>query len=125
MHYSFSNVASRIKRINLLGLTLACSFTLLVGAGSLVLCSCATTERGLEREQSIHDAASNAVYYARPVAALAPQPFATALEGILAAGGALLALWATHIHRSVAEVKKQAQTASNGADKTAAAPPPA
>ena len=81
-----------------------------------MLCSCATTEKGLAREQSIHDAASNAVYYARPVAAVAPQPFATALEGILAAGGALLALWATHIHRSVAEVKKTADcsAASNG-----------
>ena len=125
MHYSFSNVASRIKRINLLGLTLACSFTLLVGAGSLVLCSCATTEKGLAREQTIQDAASNAIYYARPVAAVAPQPFATALEGILAAGGALLALWATHIHRSMAEVKKQAETASNGGPKAPASGPPA
>jgi hypothetical protein len=124
VNFSNLNVASRLKRINLLGLTLACSFTLLVGAGSLVLCSCATTEKGLAREQSIHDAASNAIYYARPVAAVAPQPFATALEGILAAGGALLALWATHIHRSVAEVKKAADSsaAANGKAPTVAPP---
>jgi hypothetical protein len=116
MKSALSNVVLRLKRISLLGLTLACSSILLVTAGSLVLCSCATTEAGLAREERIHDYASNAVYYARPVAAIAPQPFATALEGILAAGGALLALWATHIHRSVAEVKK-----ANG---TAPKPPP-
>jgi hypothetical protein len=105
-----SNAVSRLRQTSFLGLTLACSSILLVGAGSLVLCSCATTEKGLAREQAIHDTASNAVYYARPLAAVVPQPFATALEGIVAAGGALLALWANHIHRSVAEVKRKAET---------------
>ena len=125
MQFTVSNAASRLRQIKLLDLTLACSFILLVGAGSLVLCSCAATEKGLAREQSIHDVASNAVFYARPLAAVAPQPFATALEGILAAGGALLALWATHIHRSVAEVKKTAAAGPAPAGKPAPPPPEA
>jgi hypothetical protein len=100
-----SNSSFKLKRPSLLALTLVCSSILLLTAGSLVLCSCAHTEKGLAREQLAYNVTSNAVAYLQPVAAAAPAPINTLLEGLLASGGALLALWASHIHRSVAELK--------------------
>ena len=96
---------SKNRPHKLLALIVACSFTLLVLAGSLVLSSCASTPAGLAREEKAYHATSNTVAFLQPVAAAAPAPFDTLLEGVLAAGGALLALWASHLHRSVAELK--------------------
>ena len=83
--------------------------------------ACASTPAGLAREEKAYNATSNTVAFLQPIAAAAPAPFNTFLEGVLAAGGALLAFWASHLHRSVAELK-----IGNGSApaKTPQAPPP-
>ncbi|MCX6924980.1 MAG: hypothetical protein NT154_17460 [Verrucomicrobia bacterium] len=114
--------ASNWWRLSPLALVLACSSILLGTAGLLVLSSCATTPKGLAREEAIQHAASNTVAFLQPVAAALPAPSGQILESVLAAGGALLALWATHIHRSLAEIKKRedpaGQPAATGPPKT-------
>ena len=105
MNYNASATHSKNKQPRLSGLIVACSFTLLVLAGSLALSSCASTPAGLAREEKAYNATSNTVAFLQPIAAASPAPFNTLLEGVLAAGGALLAFWASHLHRSVAELK--------------------
>ena len=113
--------ASKSKQHRLSRILLACSFALLVLAGSLALSSCASTPAGLAREQTAYNVTSNAVAFVQPIAQSAPAPFNTLLEGVLAAGGALLALWASHLHRFVAELKN-----GNGSApaKNGQSPPP-
>lgn len=82
-----------------------CSFILLGLAGLLAVSSCATSEKGLAREQALYITASNTVATAQAVAPALPAPTGTMLEGILGIGGALLALWATHLQRSLADLK--------------------
>jgi hypothetical protein len=86
--------------------------------GSLALCSCAHTEKGLARETEIHNVASNTIAVLQPVVQAAPAPINTILGTVFAGLSGLLAVWATHIHRSVAELKK-----TNGNGTPAAAPP--
>ena len=77
------------------------SCILLVTAGVLVLSSCATTRKGLDREQQLYLVTSNAVSGITALTPFVPAPFGTLLEGATAVGGALLAVWASHLHRSV------------------------
>jgi hypothetical protein len=104
-------------------LVLALSFIILLTAGSLVLCSCATTEKGLKREQVTYSILTNTVSYLQPVASTLPPPIGTALEGVLAAGGALLALWATHLHRSLGDLKANGHSLAKS--EAGPKPPPA
>jgi hypothetical protein len=83
----------------------AWSFIAVVVAGSLVCASCAHTPAGLDREQVIYGLTSNAVVSLNHIAPYAPPPCNSILEGVLATGGALLALWATHLQRSLKEVR--------------------
>ena len=91
-----------------------CVFTALVSAGSLSLSGCARTESGLARETALYLVTSNTVTGLKTIVPYAPPPVGNLLEGILAAGGALLALWATHLHRSVAEIKNGHAGKANG-----------
>ena len=77
-------------------------------AMSLALFGCASTPNGLHREEAAYLVVSNGVATLHTVASNLPAPAGTALEGVLAAGGALLTLWATHLHRSLKELKKPA-----------------
>ena len=77
---------------------------LAVLAGSQCLTSCAHTEKGLAREQALYVVATNAHGTLTQLAPYAPPPANSLLEGVLAAGGALLTVWATHLHRSVKEL---------------------
>ena len=89
-------------------------------AGLLALSSTlGATPEATPREPALYRIGSNAVQVLAPVAPFLPPPFNALVEGILALGGALLAFWASHIHRTVAEIK-------NGAPKPPAAgqPPP-
>jgi hypothetical protein len=76
------------------------------GAGLLGLCSCAKTKAGLQREQRIYEGATNAIGILQPVAQAAPAPINSILGTIFAGLSGLLAVWATHIHRSVKELQK-------------------
>ncbi len=95
----------------------ACAFIALAVGGSLSLTSCATTEPGLQRETQLYLTTSNTVENVRHVVPYVPPPANGILEGVLAVGGALLALWATHLHRSLNEVRngKPGSPASAGA----------
>jgi hypothetical protein len=94
-------------------------FIVVATVGSLALCSCASTEKGLAREEAIHNVASNTIAVLQPVVQAAPAPVNTILGTVFAGLSGLLAVWATHIHRSVTELRK-----SNG-NGTAPAPPAA
>jgi hypothetical protein len=93
-----------------------CSFILLLTAGSLVLSSCATTPAGIARENHLYLATSNALVSLNSVAPAIPQPVGGLVEGCLAIGGALMAVWATHLHRSM-------RTLQNGAKNGTTSPP--
>jgi hypothetical protein len=100
----------------------AWSFTAAVVFGSLACGSCAHTPAGLEREQILFDASSNAMVAVRQATPYAPPPCNSVLEGVLAVGGALLALWATHLQRSLKEVRTT-QLPPASANGTGATPP--
>jgi hypothetical protein len=80
-------------------------FIALALAGLLSVTSCANTEAGLQRETQLYLAASNATTSLHQVLPYVPPPASGILEGVLAVGGALLALWATHLHRSLTELR--------------------
>ena len=94
-------------------------FIAVVVAGSLVCASCAHTPAGLEREQTLYVVSSNTLAKLKEVAPYAPPPCNSILEGVLATGGALLALWATHLQRSLKEVRN-----GNLPNTAASSPPP-
>ena len=73
--------------------------------GLLLTISCSHTEENLQRETQFYLTASNTVNSLQQAAPYVPPPTNPIFQGILAAGGALLALWATHIQRSVADLK--------------------
>ena len=73
--------------------------------GLLSLTAGAHTQAGLQRETQLYLTTSNATQSLHQVVPYVPAPANTLLEGVLAAGGALLALWATHLHRSVTELR--------------------
>jgi hypothetical protein len=68
---------------------------------------CATTPAGLKREQAAYLVTSNAVQTVAQVGSSLPAPVNGILEGATAIASALLALWASHLHRSVAELRTQ------------------
>ena len=82
------------------------SFIVVATVGLLALCSCAHTEKGLQRENYLHDAASNAITTLQPVVQAAPAPVNAILGSVFAGLSGLLALWATHIQRSVKDLQK-------------------
>ena len=82
------------------------SFIVVATVGLLALCSCAHTEKGLQRENYLHDAASNAITTLQPVVQAAPAPANAILGSVFAGLSGLLALWATHIQRSVKDLQK-------------------
>ena len=79
----------------------ALSFILLATAGLLALSSCASTPQGVQREEALYLTASNAIATGHTIAPYLPAPANSVVEGLLAVGGALLAVWASHLHRSV------------------------
>ncbi len=83
----------------------ASAFIAAVVVGSLCSLSCARTEAGLRREQVIYVGSSNALESVRQLVPYVPPPGNSLLEGVLAAGGALLALWATHLQRSLKDLR--------------------
>ena len=118
MNASVSKQNSRPSPRRRLGLVAALFLFAVVTAGVLALCSCASTEKGLAREQAVYTISSNAVAVLQPVVQAAPSPFNAILGTLFAGLSGLLAVWATHIHRSVADLKK-----SNGNGSPAAASP--
>ncbi len=98
----------------------ALSFILLVGAGVRGLSGCASTPQGVAREQQLYLVTSNAVSGLSALAPYTPPPVATLLEGVTAVGGALLAVWASHLHRSVRALETGSK---NGSAAPGAGPP--
>ncbi len=103
-----------------------CSFILVVLAGLLALSSCAHTPAGVAREEGLDLTLSNSLASARAIAPALPQPVGGLAEGLLALGGALLTVWASHLHRSIRELKNgNGNPAPSGSTvATATAPPP-
>ena len=93
---------------------IASAFIAAVVAGSLCLTSCATTEPGLARETQLYLVASNNVNSLKQIVPYVPPPANGILEGVLAVGGALLALWATHLHRSLNDIRNGGAQAKEG-----------
>jgi hypothetical protein len=104
----------------------ACLFIVVLLAGSLLCASCAHTEAGLQREQVLYVGTSNTLTSLQHTVPYVPAPGNSILEGVLAVGGALMALWATHLHRSLNEVRngKPAQPAGESTAPAAAGRPP-
>ena len=100
---SDSKSASRRRCHRLFAVCGVLSCILLLTAGSLVLSSCATSQKGLEREHALYLAASNGLVGIQSTVPYLPPPASGLLEGFLAIGGALMAVWATHLHRSMLE----------------------
>lgn len=92
-------------------------FGVLAVAGVLALCSCGTTPKGIAREERLFISTSNALTTAQYIAPMLPGPAAPVAEGLLAIGGALLAMWSTHLHRSVKQLE-------NGGSTTGPTKPP-
>jgi hypothetical protein len=74
-----------------------------------VLSSCASTQKGLEREQALYLTASNGLVGLQSTVPYLPPPASGLLEGFLAIGGALMAVWATHLHRSMRDLQNGAK----------------
>ncbi len=99
-----------------------CAFIALAAVGLLVLSSCASTPNGIQRELVLYQAATNGLATAQAIGPYAPAPASQVLEGVLAIAGAGLALWASHLHRSVRALENGAGKGNgNGAG---AGPPP-
>ena len=103
---------------------IASAFTAAVLAGSLCLTSCARTEAGLQREQGVYLVSSNAHQTLQQLVPYVPPPANSILEGVLAVGGALLALWATHLHRSLNDIRNGGPQAKEGPGAGAAGAKP-
>jgi hypothetical protein len=88
-----------------LAYAVASMFIALALVGLLSTVSCAHTEPGLQREATLYLATSNAATSLQQILPYVPPPTNSLLEGVLAVGGALLALWATHLHRSLTELR--------------------
>jgi hypothetical protein len=96
------------------------SCILLATAGALVLSGCGTTRQGVQREQGLYLVASNALNSVSAFAPYTPPPISPLLEGVTALGGALLAVWASHLHRSVRALENGSRNGqANGAPPTA------
>jgi hypothetical protein len=95
-------------------------FIAAVTAGSLACVSCAHTEAGLAREETMLIGTSNVLASVKQIAPYVPPPCNQILEGVLAVGGALMALWATHLQRSLADLRNGKSPAA-----PSASPPPA
>ncbi len=92
-----------------------CAYIAAVLVALCPLSGCATSEKGLARETQLYLVASNGVNQLKQVVPYVPSPANGLLEGVLAVGSGLLAVWATHLHRSLKELR-------NG--NTAGAPTP-
>jgi ABC-type Co2+ transport system permease subunit len=77
---------------------------------------CATTERGLSREEAIYTWATNAVATARSVTPFIPAPAGTGVEIGLGLVAAALAAWNTAQQRAIQKLKN-----GNGTAATASA----
>ncbi len=88
-----------------------------MAAGLLGLCSCASTPTGVQRELALYQVATNGFAQTHAVVPYLPAPANSLLEGVLAIAGAGLALWASHLHRSISDLQ-------NGKSKPPAANPP-
>ncbi len=98
----------------------ASAFIAAVVVGLLCSLSCARTEAGLRREQIIYVGSSNALESVKQLVPYVPPPANGVLEGVLAVGGALLAVWATHLQRSLKDLRN-----GNGVKPPANGAPPA
>jgi hypothetical protein len=76
-------------------------FIAAVLGGSLLCVSCAHTEPALQREQVLYVGTSNALTSLQHTVPSVPAPGNSVLEAALVVGGALLALWATQLRRSL------------------------
>ncbi len=94
-------------------------------AGSLLCVSCAHTQAGLQREQVLYVGTSNALTSLQHTVPYVPAPCNSVLEGVLALGGALLALWASHLHRSLNEVRNGKPPSTSASSGPPAGPTPA
>jgi len=84
-----------------------------------VLSSCATTQKGLEREERIYLTTSNGLVTLKSAVPCVPAPYNGLLEGVLAIGGALMAVWASHLHRSMRDLQNGSK---NGTAAAASGP---
>jgi len=100
-----SKTAWRARLLPALPFVIASLFIVAVVGGWLCSAGCAHTQAGLQREAQLYLVSSNAVDGLKTITPYVPAPISTVLEGVLACGGALLALWATHLHRSLNEVR--------------------
>jgi hypothetical protein len=120
---STSKTASPPRSPNWVVVVGVCSCILLLTAGSLALSSCASTPEGVNREQHLYLATSNALVSLNTVAPALPQPVGGLVEGCLAIGGALMAVWASHLHRSVRTLQNGTKNGSAPATAGPQSPP--
>ena len=120
MHWKDYGAACSGRHSHSLTCLAASAFIAAVVVGSLCSMSCARTEAGLQREQVVYVGSSNALESVKQIVPYVPPPANGVLEGVLAVGGALLAVWATHLQRSLKDLRN-----GNGVKPQAPGPPAA
>ena len=100
----------------------ACAAYLLVLTLFVMLCGCASTPAGLNREQALYRAGTNVVATLHEVVPYLPPPVGGAAEGVLALATAALAAWNTHQHLQIKKLKN-GNGHGNGNGSVASNPP--
>ncbi len=99
---------------------LAMSALLNLFLGFALLSGCASTSKGVAREQTVYNAATNVVGVAQQVAPFLPAPVSAPLGAILGGISAALAAWNIHQQRTLSALKKAATQATVNAQFTQA-----
>ena len=120
MHWKDYGAACSGRHSHSLTCLAASAFIAAVVVGLLCSLSCARTEAGLQREQVVYVGSSNALESVKQIVPYVPPSANGILEGVLAVGGALLAVWATHLQRSLRDLRN-----GNGVKPPANGAPPA
>ena len=89
-------------------------YIVLVLAGSVVLCSCATSEKGVQREADFYEATTNAVALVGQVASNLPPPYGTVFKGVVVGCGILMGVWLTNLEKRIKVIQSGAPPGQSG-----------
>jgi hypothetical protein len=97
-------------------------FLVLVLVGLPVLCACASTAAGLQREHYAYETTSNVVAVLTQVAPFVPAPGFPIAQIVTALAGALLAFWSSHLHGRIVKLQ-DGQSGGPAPPRPVAGPP--
>jgi hypothetical protein len=94
------------------------------GLGIMLLQGCATTPKGLTREQQLYNTATNVVAAVQQVTPFLPPPVSTPVGIILGGVSAALAAWNVHQQRTLSALKKARPAEPSPSVSSPGLPPP-